>query len=71
MSKHLEFCEAPICQETFDNDLVWYPGELVCTKKPLTNWQKKQIIINKEVIKGTFKHLDTALTGYDLKHKSI
>lgn len=71
MSKHLEVCEAPICQESFEDDFVWYPGEKICIKKPFTMWQKKQMAINREVIKGTFKHIETALTGHDLKHRSI
>ena len=50
-SNHFDSCEAPICQENIDKEAIWYPGEMVCTKKPLSFFQKRQInIIIKEGI---------------------
>lgn len=45
-SNHFDSCEAPICQENIDKEAIWYPGEMVCTKKPLSFFQKRQININ-------------------------
>ena len=56
---HGEHCEGSICQD--DNNLdwqietLWCPGEKVCTKEPHMKFQKKQLAINKEVEKGTFR----------------
>ena len=70
MSKHFEDCSAPICQEMDSDNVVWYPGEEVCLKKPYNKVQKKQLLINRELSRGTFRHSDTPLTGLDLKNRS-
>lgn len=71
MSKHFQNCNAPICQECNDDNLVWYAGEEVCNKRPLTIWQKKQLVINKSLKKGEFKNGDMPFTCLDLKTRSI
>lgn len=71
MSHFLE-CEAPICQDNLNpNAEVWYASEAVCLKSPYKLFQKKQILINKEVTKGTFRHLDVAYTAHNLETRSI
>ena len=69
MTNH--FCDAPICAtdslSDFIKDVVWYPGETVCNKSPMTKWQKNQRRINKYVVKGVFKHIDKSFTASSLE----
>ena len=60
---HKDRCSAPICVDCDFKNVIWYPGESVCTKLPLSNLQRKQFRINKEVNKGTYKNVDMAYTG--------
>jgi hypothetical protein len=73
--KHHENCNTPICAGDFDRDykqnVVWYAGEAVCQKSPYAKFQKKQIVINNEVKKGTFKHLDEPYNAHLLETRSI
>ena len=73
--KHSEYCEAAICAGSFSpnykNEIPWYPGEKICTQKPYAKFQKKQLAINKEVEKGTFRNTDTPYTADELENKSI
>jgi len=62
---HWEVCEAPICQDErgyYDPDwkknVIWYPGEPVCQKTPLTLWQKRQKLTNRWLANGEFKYKD-------------
>jgi hypothetical protein len=74
-TKHYLICEAPICQGDinphYKNEVIWYPGEKVCQKKPYQKFQRKQIDINKWVKNGTFKNIDQAYTAHDLETKLI
>ena len=59
MNKHQQNCSAPICVEctepSWKEKHIWIPGECICTHRPLTAIQKKQIEINKLVEKNKFK----------------
>ena len=50
MSKHFKSCEAPICVENHNNDLVWYAGEKICSKQSKFKWHKTQKRINKHIL---------------------
>lgn len=73
--KHYENCNAPICQDdpnpNWRDETIWYAGEKVCTKEPFAKFQKKQLAINKEVAKGTFRNTDEPYTAIDLETRSI
>ena len=70
INHHLN-CEAAICSgdpnPNFKNEVVWYPGERICKRKPFQRFQRRQVEINKLVAKGKFKHLDTPYTARDLE----
>ncbi len=73
--KHLLFCEAPICKcinKKDRDELVWYPGEPVCTMRPHSIFQKRQLAINR-YIKGhnDFKNIDMAYTVPLLEKHSV
>lgn len=40
--KHYLECNAPICAGYPVDGLVWYPGEVICTKTPYKKWQRTQ-----------------------------
>ena len=48
--KHFKNCSAPICScdpnKDYKDEVVWYPGELICTFKPYQKFQEQQIKIN-------------------------
>ena len=48
-TKHWDTCDAPICQDSMESDfkenVIWYPGEEVCYKKPYKLFQKVQVKI--------------------------
>lgn len=71
MSTHSLNCDAPICQDDCGDDLVWYAGEKVCTKKPFTKWQSKQTMINNYIKKHTLSSMDVPRNVLSLKHLSI
>lgn len=67
-TRHYLKCEAPICadlqaydpkhnpgHENWKEDVIWYPGEIVCRKPPYTKWQRRQLTINKWHEQGLFK----------------
>ena len=64
---HWQLCEAPICadescykdQPKWKKEVLWYPGERVCQRRPFTKWQKRQAKINRWHEKGLFKHGDS------------
>ena len=64
---HLLACEAPICVDDQTPDwrknVIWYPGELVCTKRPYQQFQKIQNRINKLYFAGKLKEHDTYYTA--------
>lgn len=64
--QHWEHCNAPICvgdqTEDWQSNVIWYPGEAVCLRNPLSTAQKAQKKINRMVAKGRFKHIDRAFT---------
>lgn len=73
--KHYLTCLAPICQDdrnlNFREEVVWCPGEAVCSKTPYQEFQRKQVEINKEVKKGTFRNIEEGYTLKDLETRSI
>lgn len=74
-NEHNLNCPAPICNcdpnPNYKDEVVWYPGEIICKKAPYQKFQKKQTEINKYVKKGKFKNLDVPYTAYDLENRSI
>ena len=75
MNKHLENCPAPICQcdenPNYKKEVLWYPGEEVCNKRPIQKFQKVQLEINKLVEKGAFKNIKKSYTAHQLETTSI
>lgn len=73
--KHFENCEGVICtgdpNPDYKKEVVWYAGETVCTQTPHTKFQQKQITINKELSKGTFKKVGECWNAFDLETRSI
>ncbi len=73
--KHYLICLAPICKEdrnpNFKEEVIWCPGEPVCSKTPYQEFQRKQVDINKWVEKGIFKNIDKMYTANDLETRSI
>ncbi len=74
--KHYLVCNAPICQDdlnpNYKDEVLWYAGEKICKKFPYTEFQNKQIEINKLVAKGKWKkNLDIPYTANDLEKRSI
>ena len=53
-------CNAPICA-----------SEEVCEMKSYTKFQKKQVVINKEMKSGHFRHTEEAFNAFDLENRSI
>lgn len=43
-------CSAPICakdkNKKYKEEVIWYPGEQICTHKPYTRFQQAQLSIN-------------------------
>ena len=67
---HWEHCDAPICADEgaydcnpdWKNEVIWYPGEAVCERKPYTEWQRRQAQINRWFKQGIFKHAGNYFT---------
>ena len=74
-NKHHLTCKAPICagdpNPNYKKEVLWYPGEKVCSKTPYQKFQKKQIDINYWVKQGKFKNVDQTYTANDLETKLI
>jgi hypothetical protein len=72
---HSENCTAAICagdtNKDYKKEIVWCAGEKVCNRKPFLKFQKKQLDINKEIKKGTFRNIDKAYTANELEACSI
>jgi hypothetical protein len=72
--KHLVKCKAPICvsskKKGWKKNLVWYPGEKVCDRRPLTKVQKFQKEINKLRRKKKFKYTNHYFTYEILERKN-
>ena len=72
---HLENCEAPICAKdtnpNFKKEVVWFPGEGVCRGKPTQKFVVKQLAINRELKKGTFRNVDIGYNALALENSSI
>jgi len=68
-------CEAPICNGDPDPiyryRVLWYPGELICKRKPYEKFQIKQLEINRLVKKNKFKNMDSCYTADELENSSI
>lgn len=75
MNKHYLVCEASICNDDrnpdYKKEVIWYPGELICTRKPYKKFQRVQIEINNLVKKGRFKNADKPYTAEDLEEGRI
>lgn len=71
MTKHELTCTAPICFDNPSDELVWYAGEEVCTKKPNNKTQKKQLLVNRSLLKGEYKLVDKPYTLHDLKTRAV
>lgn len=61
MSKHdWSHCPGSICvgDETpnWEKNVIWYPGEKICGKKPYCRVQKIQLRINKRLAKGKLRN---------------
>jgi hypothetical protein len=69
MTKHEETCEAPICIDNKNKNTVWWAGEPVCNKRPLTEIQKRQLRINKEFVEGG--SLDRCWTLEELSRSTL
>ena len=72
---HYLNCEAPICagdpNPNFKREVIWCPGERICKRKPYQRFQRRQVEINKLVVKGRFRNIDTSYTARDLETLSI
>jgi hypothetical protein len=56
---HHLVCEGNICAGYPTEGLTWFPDEAICTKRPFTKWQRKQMKIKKlavtdEALRDTF-----------------
>jgi hypothetical protein len=73
--KHHETCLAPICcgdpNPNYKKEVIWIPGERVCSCRPYQKFQKIQLEINKMVKKGKFKQIDRYFTADELERLSI
>lgn len=71
MKNHYLSCEAPICNDDrnsyYKKEVVWYPGEKICTRKPHEKFQRVQIEINNLVRKGKFRNIDKPYTAEGLE----
>ena len=58
--EHAMICEAAICagdtNPNFKKEIIWYPGEPVCQKRPYQKFQKKQALINRYYARDKFKY---------------
>jgi hypothetical protein len=68
MTKHE--CSAPICaldpNPNFKKEVVWVPGETICTNKPYQKFQEKQIRINELWRRKKYKKVE-GLTAEQLE----
>ena len=68
--KHYLVCEGSICAgdptPNWEKNVIWYPGEPICGKRPFKHFQKIQSRINRLVTKGKFKHIHRYFTAYML-----
>ena len=72
---HHLICEAPICNgdpnPNYKDEVIWWPGEIFCKRKPYEKFQEKQLEINKLVKSGKFKNVDTPYTARDLEEMTV
>jgi len=62
-TNHFENCSAALCKEgKYQKDAIWYVGEEVCRKGPFTDWQKKQLLLNKKLKMGYKLDLELPFT---------
>jgi hypothetical protein len=62
MTEHELKCEAPICMDCPDKTTVWYAGEKICKREPMTRLQRKQHNINNLLKIGKYKFKEMAHT---------
>lgn len=68
LTEHQLKCEAPICVDCEDEYTIWYAGEKVCKKEPLTKLQKKQLNINNLLKIGKYRFKEMSHTVKSLKN---
>jgi hypothetical protein len=71
MTKHQEKCSSPICMDCKDETTIWYPGESICKKLPVSDIQFKQKRINSVFKRGKLKNSDCPYTYLYLKTHSF
>lgn len=68
------FCPGSICMSddtpNWEKNVIWYPGEPVCTRKPYCHIQRIQIRINKLLAKGKLKFPRTYWTANMLDRRT-
>lgn len=69
--EHYLICEAPICADDrtldWEKNVTWFPGELVCGKKPPRLFQKRQNKINRWLKKEQLKYPERSFTAFTLE----
>lgn len=72
-NKHFNNCDAPICMcnKNSDGDEIWYAGEKVCSFKPISVIQKRQINITNLVNIGRLKKEEYPYTLNYLKKRAV
>lgn len=57
--RHYLNCSAPICNDDphsgYKDEVIWYPGEAVCKRKPIEKFQIIQARMNESFKKGGFQ----------------
>jgi len=61
-TRHYLLCDAPICNDDphsgYKDEVIWYPSEPICKRKPFEKFQIVQTRINKSFKKGGFQDTD-------------
>jgi hypothetical protein len=74
MKHDSEHCPGAICvgddTKDWQKNVIWYPGEPVCGKKPYLHGQKIQTRINRLMKKGLFKYPQRYFTWEMLQAQS-
>lgn len=74
--RHYLTCSAVICNDDpnpfYRDHVIWWPGELICTRKPYEKYQQVQIRINKAIKDGKFKDKNIIpFTANELENSSF
>ena len=67
MKHKWETCPVPICiddkNKNYKKEVLWYPGETICSHRPYQKFQRRQERLNEELKRSTLenpKHYWTA-----------